>query len=162
MICIASQLADLYKIRAFTERCLRIDYNFNYNFMQWRVLKQGEICRFKLNVLMFFYQISRIFFCFLIISWYDFIIFLFYYHFCHEIWIRSIYSIKMYTEPISWIFWNIQRFQELFLTKKFLVSTHNIMFRVLCVGVMSELSKIWKFSAIENWQVRISKNVIFF
>ena len=55
----------------------------------------------------FFYQTSHIFSRFLVISWYDFIIFLFYYHFYNEIHIYGIYSVKVYTEPSDLLFWEL-------------------------------------------------------
>ena len=45
------------------------------SFAYWFNCRKKVICRSKLNIYMFFYQISRIFFRFLIISWYNFIVF---------------------------------------------------------------------------------------
>ena len=59
----------------------RLQYNGSCNICNRKVLlidlivAKKAICRFKLNIYMFFYQISRIFFRFLIISWYNFIVF---------------------------------------------------------------------------------------
>ena len=56
---------------------------------------------------MFFYQISRIFYRFLIIPWCDFIIFDFVIIFSMTFAKSCIYSVKIYKEPSGLLYWKV-------------------------------------------------------
>ena len=89
---------------------------------------------FKLDMYMFFYQISRIFSCFLIVWWFDFI-WSFYYHFRNHFTILESQFIGNRE-----IFWTKK--------KKILLSLLNTVGGIMCGDIISNWSKIkniWQF-----------------